>query len=110
MLDVVSLESQVERAIAHARIPGLALAVVQRGRVVYARGFGVTCVEPHGQPVTPETLFRIGSVTKPLTGSVVMRLVDRGKLDLDAPVRAYVPWFTISDAKALRKITPRLQA
>ena len=108
MLDLRSLEGQVESAIAAARIPGLALGVVQGERVVYARGFGVTCVEPHGQPVTADTLFRIGSVTKPLTGTVIMRLVDAGKLDLDTPVREYVPWFRVSDAKEVRKITPRL--
>jgi CubicO group peptidase (beta-lactamase class C family) len=108
MLDVAALESQAEGVIARERIPGLALAVVRHGRTVYARGFGLTCTEPHGRPVTPDTLFRIGSVTKPLTGTVVMRLVDEGKLALDTPVRDYVPWFKTSDAKATRTITPRL--
>jgi hypothetical protein len=43
-------------------------------------------------PVTPQTLFHIASTTKPLTGTAVMRLVERGELDLDRPVRGYVPW------------------
>jgi CubicO group peptidase (beta-lactamase class C family) len=108
MLNVRDLEAQVEGTMAAARVPGLSLAVVQGEQVVYERGFGVTCVEAHGVPVTPETLFRIGSITKPLTGTAIMRLVDAGKLALDTPVREYVPWFAVSDPAATAKITPRL--
>lgn len=57
----------------------------------YAKGFGVTSLDEGGIPVTSNTLFRIGSTTKPLTGTVVMRLVERGLLDLELPIAAYVP-------------------
>ncbi len=80
-------------------VPGLALAAVQDGEIVYARGFGVASVET-GQPVTPDTLFRIGSITKSMTATAVMRLVEAGKLDLDRPVREYVPRLTFSDPRA----------
>jgi len=76
--------------------------------VVYARGFGITSVEDGGLPVTAQTLFRIGSVTKPLTGTAIMRLVDRGVLALDAPVREYLPWFTLSNPDAAERVTLRM--
>jgi CubicO group peptidase (beta-lactamase class C family) len=85
-----------------AGVPGLALAVVQGDEVVYARGFGVTSVEDGGLPVTAQTLFRIGSTTKPLTGTAVMRLVEAGQLDLDRPVRDRLDWFALSEPGAER--------
>ena len=56
-----------------AQVPGLALAIVREQEVLYARGFGMTSVEDGGIPVTPQTLFRIGSTTKSLTGTAVLR-------------------------------------
>ncbi len=89
-------------------IPGLALAIVHECKLIYARGFGVTSVEDGGVPVTPETLFRIGSITKPLTGTAIMRLVEAGKLDLDTPVKAYIDWFRLSDPEATEHVTLRM--
>lgn len=70
-------------------VPGAALAVTRHGRLVYARGFGYAdarrCV-----PVQPAALFRIASVSKPITAVAVLRLVDQGKLNLDDPVLKYV--------------------
>ncbi len=66
-------------------IPGGALAVVQDGRLVYARGFGWADKE-NNQPVQPESLFRLASVSKPITAVTVLKLVEEGKLDLDANV------------------------
>ena len=69
---------------AEARVPGLAIALVRDGAVAEARGFGVTSVDDRGLPVTPQTLFQIGSTTKPLTGMMIMRLVAAGLLALIA--------------------------
>lgn len=64
-------------------IPGGALAVTKDGRLVYARGFGLADKEAN-QPVQPESLFRIGSISKPITAAAILKLVEEGKLDLDA--------------------------
>src|SRR6266542_3052361 len=96
MLDIHVLEQQITEQMARANVPGLALAIVKDHDVVYTGGFGVTSMEDGGLPVTPQTLFRIGSTTKSLTGTAVMRLVEAGVLDLDRPVIHDVPWLTLS--------------
>ncbi|HLX39527.1 MAG TPA: serine hydrolase domain-containing protein [Ktedonobacteraceae bacterium] len=108
MLNFYQLEQSIEATMHDSHIPGLALAVVHECKLIYARGFGVTSVEDGGKPVTPETLFRIGSVTKPLTGTAIMRLVEAGKLDLDTPVKAYIDWFRLSDPDATEYVTLRM--
>jgi CubicO group peptidase (beta-lactamase class C family) len=106
-LDVEALARRVDQACQEARIPGLALAVVRGGDVVHAAGAGVTSAED-GVPVTPSTLFRVGSITKSLTGTAAMRLVDQGLLDLDRPVVAELPWFALSDPAATPLVTLRM--
>jgi serine beta-lactamase-like protein LACTB len=73
-------------------IPGLSVAVARKGTVVWSEGFGLADVES-GVPVTPLTRFRAGSVSKVLTAAGVAKLVEEGRLDLDAPVQRYVPEF-----------------
>jgi CubicO group peptidase (beta-lactamase class C family) len=72
------------------RIPGLSIAVVRGGEVVYARGFGFRDVE-RGLAATPRTVYGIGSVTKSFTAIAVLKLVEEGKLSLDDEVSKYVP-------------------
>lgn len=74
------------------RPTGFSVAVAVNGRVVWAQGYGFADLEQK-VPVTPETKFRIGSVSKSLTAAAVARLVQEGKLDVDAPVQRYVPTF-----------------
>lgn len=64
-VNLVALERSIAEGMRAGNVPGLALAVVKDREVVYARGFGVTNAEEGGQAVTPETLFRIASTTKP---------------------------------------------
>ncbi|HYP53567.1 MAG TPA: serine hydrolase domain-containing protein, partial [Pyrinomonadaceae bacterium] len=71
-------------------VPGLALAVVRGGRVVKARGYGLANVELD-VPVTTETVFEIGSITKQITASAVMLLVEDGKLRLDDKIGRHLP-------------------
>jgi CubicO group peptidase (beta-lactamase class C family) len=99
------IEQYIEEQMRAAHVPGLALALVQSLEVVYAQGFGVTGVEDGGLPVTPLTLFRIGSLTKALTCTAIMRLVEAGDLDLDRPVGEYVPSLTFSEEDASQRIT-----
>lgn len=108
MLDVQALDSSVAAQLKAHSIPGLALAVVHKGAVLYARGYGVTSVEGHGHPVTPDTLFRIGSVTKPLTGTMIMRLVEQELLNLDRPVSHYLDWVRFSEPGREHEITLRM--
>lgn len=67
------------------QVPGAALAVTRQGRLVYARGFGLADVEAH-EPVRPASLFRIASVSKPITAVAVLQLVEQGRLKLDDKV------------------------
>jgi CubicO group peptidase (beta-lactamase class C family) len=108
MLNIYKLEQGIEEQLKATHVPGLALAIVKGQEVLYARGFGVTSVEDGGLAVTPQTLFRIGSVTKPLTGTMIMRLVEQGKLDLDKPVKEYIDGFTLSEPGAEDQVTLRM--
>jgi serine beta-lactamase-like protein LACTB, mitochondrial len=73
-------------------MPGVQVAVAVDGRLVWSEGFGYADVERR-TPVSPESQFRIGSVSKPLTAAAVALLYEQGKLDLDAAVQTYVPTF-----------------
>lgn len=69
-------------------VPGLSIAVIDHGQLVWAKGYGV--VTPGGPPVTPETLFQAASISKPVTAFGAMTLVQSGKLDLQADVNTYL--------------------
>ena len=73
-------------------IPGFSVTVMRDGKIVYSEGFGYADVEER-VPARPTTKFRIGSVSKPLTAVALVKLVEQGKLDLDAPIQKYVPSF-----------------
>lgn len=99
------LEERVRETAARFRVPGVAVGVVHDGREQTA-GFGITSVE-HPLPVTPDTLFQIGSITKTLTGTAIMRLVDQDRLALDEPVRTYLPGFMLSSEATAARVTLR---
>lgn len=81
-------------------MPGIAVGIVQQGRLAYSRGFGLGVMGAAKNTMTPETLFHMASVTKPFVATAVMQLWERGKVDLDAPVTKYVPYFRIDDKRA----------
>ena len=89
--DFKAIDEYVTARMRSDRIPGLALAIVKGDQIVYLKGYGQA--DPSGRPVTPQTPFIIGSITKPFTALAVMQLVDAGKVELDAPVQRYIPWF-----------------
>jgi CubicO group peptidase (beta-lactamase class C family) len=95
-----------EAARAAWEVPGVAMAVVRDGDVVWAHGFGYRDVEGK-LPVTTDTLFAIGSSTKAFTTFALGTLVDQGKLDWNEPVRTYLPAFRLHDPAASELITPR---
>src|SRR5687767_8897500 len=99
------IESFVQGEMAAQRVPGLALGIVEDGRIAYVRGFGKA--DDSGRVVTPQTPFIIGSVAKSVTALAIMQLVEANKIDLDAPVQRYLPWFRVADEKASAEITLR---
>jgi CubicO group peptidase (beta-lactamase class C family) len=85
-------------------VPGVALAVVQDGKIVLEKGLGVRALGGN-QPVTPSTLFMIGSMTKPLTSLMMARLVDKGTFTWETPVTKLLPTFALGDADATSRVT-----
>ncbi|MGC4106212.1 MAG: serine hydrolase domain-containing protein [Thermomicrobiales bacterium] len=88
----------VEEVFTRWGVPGAAIGILRDGETAFA-SFGVTSLET-GQPVTPETLFRVASISKPFTATLVMTLVNDGLLDLDAPIATYLPGVALSDGPA----------
>jgi len=88
------------------KVPGLAIAVIQDGKVILSKGYGYRDAE-RSLPVTPRTLFAIGSISKSFTVTVLSTLVDQGKLDWDKPVRVSLPDFQLQDAVATEQMTAR---
>jgi CubicO group peptidase (beta-lactamase class C family) len=100
------LDTFVDQIVKDWKVPGLAVAVVQDGKVIFAKGYGYRDVDKK-LPVTTGTLFAIGSITKSFTVTAMGMLVDEGKLDWDAPVRNYLPGFKLYDPVASERMTPR---
>lgn len=96
---------EVETDKARLAVPGVVVGV-QQGDTTTMAGFGVTSVE-NPLPVTPETLYQIGSITKTFVATAVMRLVEMGKLALDTPLRTYLPALRLADADATERVTMR---
>src|SRR5687768_5361307 len=96
---VARVEQRIQSLVDGGRVLGMSLAIVDPDGIALAAAFGRTSVEPEGVPVTPETLFDIGSIAKTLCATLVMRLVERGLLDLDRPVVDYLPGFAFSDPR-----------
>ncbi|MEY2395025.1 MAG: hypothetical protein QOF94_1370 [Acidobacteriaceae bacterium] len=86
------IEAAVSKFMASAHPPGLSVAIVEHGEYEWARGFGFADLE-NNVPASEHTLFRLASISKSLTATAAMQLVERGRLDLDAPVQKYCPSF-----------------
>src|SRR5882757_3157034 len=99
------LPQRLSELLADNKVPGAAVAVAAGDEVVEAAA-GVLS-KATGVDATPDSVFQVGSITKVWTATLVMQLVDEGKLDLDAPVRDYVAEFSIGDDDAAARITVR---
>jgi CubicO group peptidase (beta-lactamase class C family) len=88
--------SQIEKAasnfMAANSVPGVSVAIVLNGDPAWSEGFGMADLE-NFVPATPVTLYRLGSISKPITATAILQLWERGKLDLDAEVQKYCPAF-----------------
>ncbi|GIW04031.1 MAG: hypothetical protein KatS3mg059_0651 [Thermomicrobiales bacterium] len=102
---IEQLNETIHQQMERWQVPGLAIGLYDNGRVETA-AYGVAHVET-GCAVTPGTLFQIGSISKVFTTTLVMTLVEDGKLDLDIPVVRYVPELPLADETARRTITLR---
>ena len=96
----------VEEELKKWNVPGVALGIVKDGELVYAKGYGYRDLE-NKLPVTEKTVFAIGSSTKTLAAAAVLKLADEGKLDIDKPIRDYLPDFRMSDDYVGAHLTPR---
>ena len=103
-LDVRGFEAVAQQLVAGGRIPGLAVAIVQNGRVLSARGYGVTDAR-NGEPVDAHTVFRLASLSKSFAGTVTGMLVNDGVLRWDSRLTDYVPDFRLSMPNAAQQVT-----
>jgi CubicO group peptidase (beta-lactamase class C family) len=103
--DFAAIDTYIEAQMKELRIPGLSLGIVQGDQIIHIKGFGIA--DPSGRAVTPQTPFHIASLGKPMTGVAIMQLVEQGKIELDAPVQRYLPWFQVADEAASAQITVR---
>ncbi|MBV8052416.1 MAG: beta-lactamase family protein, partial [Acidobacteriaceae bacterium] len=86
------LDNIIEKAIADHQIPGAVLLVSHDGEAVYRKSFGNRSLEPHHEPMTPDTIFDIASLTKVVaTTTAVMQLVQKGEVRDNDPVAKYIP-------------------
>jgi CubicO group peptidase (beta-lactamase class C family) len=102
---LATFEAYIATKLAEAGVPGAAVAVVKNGEVVFLQGFGVRELG-QAAPVTPDTLLRIGSVTKSFSSLLTATLVDAGRLSWETPLVDLLPSFAVADPE----LTPRLTA
>jgi CubicO group peptidase (beta-lactamase class C family) len=100
------LDEYISKTMADWKVPGLAVAVIKDGKTIFSKGFGYRDVEKK-LPVTPNTIFAIGSTTKAFAATSVALMVDDGKLEWDKPVKSYIPTFKLHDTFATERMSPR---
>jgi CubicO group peptidase (beta-lactamase class C family) len=105
MLYEKELDAVLQEIVARWRIPGMAVGIVQGDEVIHAKGFGVQSLETQ-TPVTVDSIFCTASVSKCFVATAVMQLVECGKINLDAPLVNYLPYFQMDDER-YRQITIR---
>ena len=102
--DVEALDVFIQREMRRHNLPGVAVAVTQGDEIVYMKGFGMAA---KGQAMTPDTPMFIGSLSKSFTALAIMQLHEQGKLNIDEPVKTFLPEFVIADKEAMETITVR---
>jgi CubicO group peptidase (beta-lactamase class C family) len=101
---VAAIDDAVRTEMERARQPGLTLGLTNRDGTLLIRTYGFANLASR-QPVTPETLFEIGSIGKTFTAMATLQLVDEGRIDLHAPVARYLPWFAVPQPPGHAPIT-----
>lgn len=103
-MDYEKLLSLIRHMMDYYSIPGMALGIITPGEV-HTEGFGIR--DGAGHPFLPDTISGIGSCSKSMTAFAVMRLAEKGLLDIDEPVASYIPGFALWDEAASRQVTLR---
>lgn len=106
MNQYAQLDTVLEEIISRWELPGLAVGIVKGAEIAYLRSFGVQSLET-GTPITGDTIFCVQSISKCFVAAAIMQLVEQGKLDLDAPLIQYLPYFRLDDDR-FSQITTRL--
>lgn len=104
--DLRALDAYFAKAAKDWNVPGLAIGIVYKGQLVFAKGYGVRDVGKP-EPVDTQTIFAIASTTKAITAAALGMLVDEGKVRWDDPVTKYLPSFQMSDPWTTREVTVR---
>lgn len=104
---IARLEGSIPRLLADGDVPGLSIALVRDGKLVWHHGFGVRNAVTK-EPVTDDTVFEAASLSKPVFAYAVLKLVDNGKLDLDTPLNKYLPGnYDVGTDARINQITAR---
>src|SRR5262245_59513258 len=103
---LAAIEKAVEAKRRELNVPGLSIVIVQDGRTLLLKGFGLRDVK-RKLPVTPDTLFPIASCTKAFTAMAAVIAVDEGKLSIDDSPKKYLPYFKLTDPDADAQVTIR---
>ena len=104
--DFTPLDTYIQSTMKAWKVPGVAIGIVKGTASVYLKGYGVRNIETH-QPVTPDTLFDIGSCTKAFTSASIAMLADDGKMNWDDRVDKSIPYFHLRDPEADEHVTLR---
>jgi CubicO group peptidase (beta-lactamase class C family) len=101
-----TLEMEIPNLMEAADIPGLSMAVIRNGKIFWSGAFGVRSRETN-EPVDENTIFEAASLTKTITAVAVLKLVERGVMDLDKPLSEYLPYPKLAGDERYKKITAR---
>ncbi len=101
-IDYTALDDYITAQMDKHDLKGIALAITGGDEILYLKGYGTA---GQNRPMTAQTPMYIGSQSKSITALAIARLVEQGKVDLNAPVQKYIPWFRVADPEASQKIT-----
>ncbi|MUK90200.1 serine hydrolase [Ornithinibacillus sp. L9] len=102
-MDWTIFEERMKKRMQKEKIPGAAIAISRQGKVIYEKGFGVRDIQTK-EPVTPNTVFGIASVTKSFSALVIAKLEEEGKLSIDDPVVKHLPAFDIQHVEPIESV------
>ena len=106
-MNINEIEKQIINFMSVNDVPGISVSLVHNNEIAYQNGFGYRDVL-NKKPVTPKTVWPIASITKSFTAVSAFQLVEQGKLDLNKPIKEYLPYFSVSDKSASESINSDL--
>ena len=101
---IARIESFVNTQMKIGKIPGMAVVIVKNDQIIYQKGFGFANIRKK-QPITSTTLFELGSTSKAFTAFAILLLEEKGLLNVQDPVKKYIPWFKMFERKKITNLT-----